>query len=75
MSARDPAIETLRIIDRKTLLKLLPVSRATLHRLEARGDFPAAIKLSRSKVGYRLSAVEAFLESRSAKAVRRGDPK
>ncbi len=54
----------LQIIDRKTLLKLLPISLATLHRLETRGVF-SPIKLSTNKVGYRLSAVEAYLERQS----------
>lgn len=57
-------LEDLSIIDRKTVLKKIPLSRAAIHRLEVAGLFPRALQLSPNKVGYRLTEIESWLRNR-----------
>ncbi len=62
--ADGDALAGLRVIDRKTVLSLIPLSRAQLHRLEAAGRFPRAVQISPNKVAYRINEIEAWLRDR-----------
>lgn len=42
----------------------LGVSESTLYRLRRDGEFPAPIRLSRTRIGWRREVVEAWLASR-----------
>jgi prophage regulatory protein len=50
-----------RLADVKAMTRL---SRATIDRLEAAGDFPKRIRLGRAAVGWDLDAVREWLERR-----------
>ena len=49
------------------LTKNLHVSRSTILRAIARGDFPAPVQLSQRCVGWRVSDVEAWINERPSK--------
>jgi prophage regulatory protein len=53
-----------RVIRRKELLKLIGVSSATQWRMEKAGEFPARRRLGKASVGWLLSEVEAWQQSR-----------
>ena len=46
------------------VLKLTGLSRTTIWRMEARGDFPRKVKLGPRAVAYRASEVEEWMDSR-----------
>lgn len=48
---------------------LTGLSASTRYRLEARNEFPKRIRLSENSVGYRLSEVRAWIDSRPRAAV------
>jgi len=54
------------IIRPRNLPPITGLSRTTTWRLEKIGQFPKRIKLSAGAVGYRLSEVMAWLDSRQA---------
>lgn len=63
------------LINRKTLLKMIPLSARTIYNLEQRGEFPRRIVLTTRSVAWDLAEVENWIEEkrRSAlKAVRPG---
>jgi len=68
MANRD-ALDELRVIDKKTLRDLVPYSAAQIWRLEKAGKFPARIALGPNRVGYRLSDIRAWLNSRPAAVI------
>jgi prophage regulatory protein len=43
---------------------LIPLSRVTLWKMRRSGDFPQPIKLSPNRIGWKLSAVRAWIASR-----------
>lgn len=49
------------------LVDWLGLSRSTIHRLKACGDFPQPIQISRRRVAYRVSEVREWLEHRERK--------
>lgn len=53
-----------RIIRLPELLQITGLSSASVYRWIAEGRFPAAIRLGKNSVGWRASAVEAWIESR-----------
>lgn len=57
-----------RILRTKDVCSYLGISRSTLHSLRKSGEFPPPIQLLRRGVGWRLSTVEQFLNSRSEAA-------
>jgi predicted DNA-binding transcriptional regulator AlpA len=61
-------LEALRIVDRKTAIELAGVSARTWDRLTARGDTPPITRISERRIGYRLSDLEAWLDSRRVTA-------
>jgi prophage regulatory protein len=53
-----------RLISRKQLLAMVPLSDRTIYNLEKRGEFPRRIVLTRRNVAWDLAEVEAWIESR-----------
>lgn len=53
-----------RIIRPAELAKRLSVCKKTLDRMEARGELPKRLKISRNVVGWRSDQLEEWLESR-----------
>ncbi|HEX4952678.1 MAG TPA: AlpA family phage regulatory protein [Thermoanaerobaculia bacterium] len=58
------AITPDRILRLPEVLHCIGVSSATLYRWMDAGDFPAPVRLGKNSVGWRLSAVQDFIESR-----------
>ncbi|WP_373321389.1 helix-turn-helix transcriptional regulator [Vogesella aquatica] len=50
------------LINRKTLLAMIPLSERTIYNLEQRGDFPRRIALTSRNVAWDLSEIEAWIE-------------
>ncbi|QOJ20963.1 MAG: AlpA family phage regulatory protein [Gammaproteobacteria bacterium] len=55
-----------KIIRMNQLVKRLGLSRSSIYRLRAQGDFVPAIRLGIRSVGYSEAAVSAWLEKREA---------
>jgi prophage regulatory protein len=53
-----------RLINRKQLLAMVPLSDRTIYNLEKRGEFPRRIVLTSRNVAWDLAEVEAWIESR-----------
>lgn len=53
------------VLSRRQLASLLGVSVDTLKHLERAGDAPPRVQLSARRVGYRASAVEAWMRART----------
>ncbi|MCL6334937.1 AlpA family phage regulatory protein [Pectobacterium versatile] len=63
------------LINRKTLLKMIPLSARTIYNLELRGEFPRRIALTSRNVAWQLSEVEQWIADRKSamfKAARPG---
>lgn len=61
---------TTRLINRKTLLELIPLSDRAIYDMEKRGDFPARIALTTRNVAWEMSAVESWIQGRKSSAVK-----
>lgn len=61
-----PLIQPTRLINRKTLLGMIPLSDRAIYDMEKRGDFPARIALTSRNVAWELAAVEAWIQSRKS---------
>jgi predicted DNA-binding transcriptional regulator AlpA len=59
-------VELDRVLSRRQTSEMLGLSLRTFARLEYAGDVPPRIKLSTRRVGYRLSAVQAWIDAREA---------
>jgi prophage regulatory protein len=46
--------------------RLVPISEATVWRMERRGEFPRRIRVSAKRVAWRRSEIEAWLQRRQA---------
>lgn len=57
------------LINRKTLLAMIPLSERTIYNLEQRGDFPRRIALTSRNVAWDLWEVESWIEARKARSV------
>lgn len=65
------------LINRRTLLAMIPLSDRTIYNLEKRGEFPRRIVLTSRNVAWDLAEVESWIEERKqsdAKAIRPGMP-
>lgn len=61
------------LINRKTLLAMIPLAERTIFNLEQRGEFPRRIALTSRNVAWDLAEVEAWIEARKAfQAIRPG---
>lgn len=62
-----------RLINRKTLLSMIPLSERAIYDMEQRGDFPRRIALTSRNVAWELSEIEAWIQARkTAQAARPG---
>jgi len=52
------------LINRKTLLAMIPLSDRAIFNMEKRGDFPRRIALTSRNVAWDLAEVEQWIESR-----------
>ena len=52
------------LINRKTLLAMIPLSDRAIFNMEKRGDFPRRIELTSRNVAWDLAEVEDWIESR-----------
>jgi len=52
------------LINRKNLLKMIPLSSRTIYNMEQRGDFPKRIALTSRNVAWDLSEVEQWIDER-----------
>ena len=57
-------LDGLKVLSRPEVIALLGVSKMTVDRIEAKGDGPAKVQLSPRRIGYRVSAVRAWLTAR-----------
>jgi prophage regulatory protein len=55
-----------RLINRKTLHGMIPLSERAIFDMEKRGDFPRRIALTSRNVAWELSEVEAWIQTRKA---------
>lgn len=65
------------LINRRTLLTMIPLSDRTIYNLEKRGEFPRRIVLTSRNVAWDLAEVEHWIEERKqsdTKAIRPGMP-
>ena len=65
------------LINRKTLLAMIPLADRTIYDMEKRGDFPRRIVLTSRNVAWDLAEVEQWIEARkqsSAQACKPGIP-
>jgi prophage regulatory protein len=53
-----------RIVRAKEARTLVGISRTTIHELEKRGNFPRRVELTGGRVGWRLSELQQWIESR-----------
>jgi predicted DNA-binding transcriptional regulator AlpA len=60
--------ESVRVVDEPTAIKLACVSPRTWDRLRARGETPPHTQLSERRIGYRISDLKAWLDSRRCTA-------
>lgn len=58
-----------RLINRKTLLAMVPLSDRSIYNMEKRGDFPARIALTSRNVAWELSAVESWIQERKSTSI------
>ena len=52
------------LINRKTLLAMIPMSERAIYNMEKRGDFPCRIVLTSRNVAWDLAEVEEWIELR-----------
>lgn len=52
------------LINRKTLLAMIPLADRTIYNMEKRGDFPRRIVLTSRNVAWDLTEVEQWIEAR-----------
>ena len=60
------------LINRRTLLKMIPLSDRTIYNLEQRGEFPKRIVLTSRSVAWDLAEVENWIEEKRRSALRPG---
>ncbi|MFY9184436.1 MAG: AlpA family phage regulatory protein [Limnohabitans sp.] len=58
-----------RLINRKTLLGMIPLSERAIYDMEQRGDFPRRIALTSRNVAWQLDEVEAWIQQRKLSGV------
>ena len=56
----------MQLINKKTLLGMIPLSEKAIYNMEKRGDFPRRIALTTRNVAWDLGDVEAWIENRKA---------
>lgn len=64
MDDEHPTRSRKTLINRKTLLAMIPLSDRAIFNMEKRGDFPRRIVLTSRNVAWDLAEVEKWIESR-----------
>ncbi|MDN5869226.1 MAG: AlpA family phage regulatory protein [Nitrococcus sp.] len=62
------------LINRKTLLAMIPLSERSIFNMEKRGDFPCRIALTSRNVAWDLAEVEEWIESRKESGAQAARP-
>ena len=62
------------LINRKTLLRMVPLSDRTIYNLEQQGEFPRRIVLTSRSVAWDLSEIEEWIEQRRKSALKAARP-
>ncbi|EHM0438309.1 TPA: AlpA family phage regulatory protein [Escherichia coli] len=62
------------LINRRTLLKMIPLSDRTIYNLEQRGEFPKRIVLTSRSVAWDLAEVENWIEEKRRSALKAARP-
>lgn len=79
MTARELTAEDMRtpgkkLINRKQLLGMVPLSERTILDMEKRGEFPRRFAITPRLVAWDLAEVEAWMEARKAAAMQPAAP-
>jgi prophage regulatory protein len=72
--ADAPRAHGKKIINRKQLLEMVPLSDRTILDMEKRGEFPRRFSITARLVAWDLDEVEAWIESRRAAAIQQAAP-
>ena len=56
----------MQMINKKTLLGMIPLSEKAIYNMEKRGDFPRRIALTSRNVAWDLTDITAWIEARKA---------
>jgi prophage regulatory protein len=56
----------MQLINKKTLLGMIPLSEKAIYNVEKRGDFPRRIALTSRNVAWDLTDITAWIEARKA---------
>ena len=62
------------LINRRTLLKMIPLSDRTIYNLEQRGEFPKRIVLTSRSVAWDLAEVENWIDEKRRSALKAARP-
>lgn len=62
------------LINRRTLLKMIPLSDRTIYNLEQRDEFPKRIVLTSRSVAWDLAEVENWIEEKRRSALKAARP-
>ena len=62
------------LINRKVLLKIIPLSARTIYNMEQRGEFPCRIALTSRNVAWDLAEVEQWIEERKSSGIQAARP-
>ncbi|MDO9227846.1 MAG: AlpA family phage regulatory protein [Pseudomonadota bacterium] len=64
----------MQLINKKTLLGMIPLSEKAIYNMEKRGDFPRRIALTSRNVAWDLTDITAWIEARKASGERAARP-
>ena len=64
LTTKEVKMELDRIVRMHELVSMLGISRSLIYRLISLNKFPAQVKLSERTVGWRLSAIEKWIEAK-----------
>lgn len=62
------------LINKRTLLAMIPLSEKGIYNMEKRGEFPRRIALTSRNVAWDLDEVEAWIEERKASGAQAARP-
>ncbi|MFH6908128.1 helix-turn-helix transcriptional regulator [Vibrio fluvialis] len=70
----NPSMTNKTLINRKTLLSMIPLSDRTIYNLEQRGEFPRRIVLTSRSVAWDLAEVENWIAEKRSSALKAARP-
>lgn len=74
MSNGDQTLPGMTLINRKTLLAMIPLSERAIFNMEKRGEFSRRIALTSRNVAWDLAEVEEWIETRKQSGEQAGRP-